>query len=279
MVSPHLFMAFHFMPHGSVEDLLIRKQMFPISPGLSKYELLNNLRLVTQMLVDACSGLLHCHAKRVIHRDVSSRNFLVDPYHRVTISDFGMSQCLPLGQDRGQRDQGEMLPVKWAAPESLVHGTYSTKSDLFAFGVFMFEVAARTDPYPGVSPIEVGAWVSDAQRQLRPSIPGSCPREWAELMRHCWAHEPDQRPPMIEVHNDLVTFLESVRSLGDNIENVDRVYHPLDIVCSSSAIRSNHVPMTFPVSVQYIHKKANGIRSRGSTELSRGGHYMLMSDN
>lgn len=78
------FLLFMYMPFGSVQDLLISKREFPIDSSTPPYDLVHGLAVVNQILVDASSGVLHCHARRIIHRDIAARNFLVDRFHRST---------------------------------------------------------------------------------------------------------------------------------------------------------------------------------------------------
>jgi len=112
---------------------------------------LNNLRTVAKMLVDASSGVLQCHAQGIIHRDVAARNFLVDPFNRVTLCDFGMSVKLEPGKTEGSRRQEEMLPLAWCAPELLTKFIFSEKTDVYAFGIFLYEVLDRKAPFEGLS--------------------------------------------------------------------------------------------------------------------------------
>jgi len=198
-------MVFYFMPFGSMEKVLLVDKKFDVNASLPSHELATNLRLVTQMMFQAASGLLHLHATGIVHRDVATRNFLVDQYHHVTVCDFGLSRALPEGQYVGL-EQGAILPLKWCAPEILLSGCFSTASDVYAFGILMMEIASRSDPYPSKSAREVAHEVAESKGSLRPTIPPDCPTEWARIMMDCWAQSPWDRPTMQDVCKRLNTF-------------------------------------------------------------------------
>jgi len=163
------------------------------------------------MLIDASAGILHCHAKHVIHRDISARNFLVDPFHRVTVCDFGMSRFLPPGESLGRSPDGdhEALPIAWCAPETLLEHQLSESTDVYAFGVLMNEVSTRTsDPFGSrahqLSVFELAEQI--ARHGWRPEIVSHCPQTWAMLMEQCWQAQPTKRPSMQYLHGSLQTM-------------------------------------------------------------------------
>jgi len=242
--ASHRFMVFHFMPFGSLEKVLLEQQQFPIVQSLPPFELISNLRTVTQMLVDASSGILHVHRTHTCHRDISARNFLVDQFHRVTVCDFGMSRVLPEGEKCGQI-VGDLLPLKWCAPETLQDGLFSEKTDVYMFGIMIQEIISRTDPYPTLSPAEVADRVGQlssappvAPSSFRPVPASWCPKDLAKLMTDCWDSNPSRRPTIEEVYQTLKAFLVKCIDAGDDAQHIRLAYNP-----ESETIRETETPM------------------------------------
>jgi len=134
-------------------------------------------------------------------------------YNRVTVCDFGLSRVLATDEDIGVGTERELLPICWMSPETLRGRIYSEKTDVYSFGLFLYEMIARSQPYPGLNPIEVVApGVSRMDSPLRPIVPNSCPREWGDLITECWSAQPDKRPTMKQVNQRLTGFLDKYDS-------------------------------------------------------------------
>eukprot|EP00808_Paulinella_micropora_P007033 g75321.t1 len=191
-------LVFEFMPGNDLGQYL---RALPTPPKFS---------LLMKLLAQAASGLWALHSVRVVHRDVSARNFLVGEQRKVYICDFGLSRELDEGKSRGLQQIGDKVPCMWMAPEAWKYGVYSFESDVYMFGIFLFESFTRQEyPYPELI-AELGfgkAHVVAARRastgELRPSIPSDCPPGLAALMQRCWAQDPAERPSMKTVTNML----------------------------------------------------------------------------
>jgi serine/threonine protein kinase len=119
--------------------------------GGSLTSLLYSRKTITQkMLYDIvygiAAGVLHLHKEGIVHRDLAARNVLMTSGGQVKISDFGMSRKT---QNSGGVTKTENGPLKWMAPECLYERKYSIKTDVWAFGVTLFEIVSRGEPYPG----------------------------------------------------------------------------------------------------------------------------------
>jgi serine/threonine protein kinase len=141
------------------------------------------------------AGMLHLHNHNIIHRDLAARNILLSDTGHPKISDFGMSRILQK-EDEG-KTKTNIGPIRWMAPESLAKRTYSKKSDVWSFGIVVYEIVARCEPHTDADPLLVGALIRD--QYLTPKIPDDCPSILRELMQLCWQAEPNQRPSFKEI--------------------------------------------------------------------------------
>jgi predicted Ser/Thr protein kinase len=136
------------------------------------------------------AGMLHLHRHNVVHRDLAARNISLTATGDPKITDFGMSRVLQ-GINEG-KTYSDLGPVRWMAPESLAHHTYSKKSDVWTFGIVVWEIVAQSEPHVEIDPLEVAVMIRD--RYMTPPIPANCPQQLRELMEMCWKSDPDQRP-------------------------------------------------------------------------------------
>jgi serine/threonine protein kinase len=156
---------------------------------------------------DAASGMAYLEGQRVIHRDVAARNCLLGEKGEVKISDFGLS----LGDTTEHRERGvALMPVRWLAPETLARGVSTNKSDVWSFGVLLFEIYSDgAVPFKGMRNSEVRDRVLKENLRLRP--PTDTPEEVATLMTLCWTVEPNGRPDFESMRKQLKTIVKKKR--------------------------------------------------------------------
>jgi len=187
----HLCLVTEFCEGGSLYDLLHSNQ--PITKESIK-KIINGI----------ASGMMHLHYENVIHRDLAARNILLGSNFSPKVSDFGLSR---VADSKDERQTNSLVgPLKHMAPECLRSRKYSEKSDVWAFGVTLFEVYTRKDPYPGVSPIEVATGVAQNVNPLRLSVPEEPLRmsaEMTQLYLSCFNTDPEARPTMQEIVTQL----------------------------------------------------------------------------
>ncbi|XP_035208124.1 proto-oncogene tyrosine-protein kinase ROS-like, partial [Stegodyphus dumicola] len=144
---------------------------------------------------DVAKGCKYLESLHFVHRDLAARNCLVSSYERedriVKIGDFGLAR--DIYKNDYYRKEGEgLLPVRWMAPESLVYGVFTSQSDVWAFGVLLWEVMTLgQQPYPARSNMEVLHYVRDGGRLDKPE---NCPDDLKEIMLSCWSYDADDRP-------------------------------------------------------------------------------------
>ncbi|KAJ9583818.1 hypothetical protein L9F63_021821, partial [Diploptera punctata] len=157
----------------------------------------NSLTLLDllKMCVDVARGCKCLEDMHFVHRDLACRNCLVssgDPQTRIVkIGDFGLAR--DIYKNDYYRKEGEgLLPVRWMAPESLVDGVFTCQSDVWAFGVLIWEIMTLgQQPYPAMTNLEVLHYVRNGGRLGQPN---NCPEELYQLMLKCWNYNPEIRP-------------------------------------------------------------------------------------
>ena len=174
-------LVMEYMDHGSLYDLLHNDSV--VIDG----------ELVLPILRDIAQGVRFLHAARpqVIHGDLKAQNVLVDSKFRAKVADFGLSQKKRVGAT------GTPL---WMAPE-LLRGDSdnSDSSDVYSFGIMLYEVYSRKDPYEGEDHLEVLRQVADPAVNKRPQVPMACPPKVASIMTDCLVPDPNKRPSFEEL--------------------------------------------------------------------------------
>ncbi|CAI4229360.1 unnamed protein product [Auanema sp. JU1783] len=149
-------------------------------------------------------GLHYLASLNYIHRDIAARNVLLTKYMSAKIGDFGLCRSMETSMYTAK---GGRLPIKWMAIESLRYYEYSAKSDVWSFGVLLYELyTVGQVPYQTVQPQDMPKYLEDGNRLPQPEI---CPNEIYEIMLKCWEALPDARLDIHEVREKLTMLLNS----------------------------------------------------------------------
>uniref|UniRef100_A0AAR2LSC7 Tyrosine-protein kinase n=1 Tax=Pygocentrus nattereri TaxID=42514 RepID=A0AAR2LSC7_PYGNA len=209
--EPPFYIITEFMTHGNLLDYLRECNREEVNAVVLLY-----------MATQISSAMEYLEKKNFIHRDLAARNCLVGENHLVKVADFGLSRLMT--GDTYTAHAGAKFPIKWTAPESLAYNKFSIKSDVWAFGVLLWEIATYgMSPYPGIDLSQVYELLEKDYRMDRPE---GCPEKVYELMRACWKWNPTERPSFAETHQAFETMFQE-SSISDDAAEAEVAISPM----------------------------------------------------
>ncbi|KAM6962808.1 discoidin domain-containing receptor 2 [Aplochiton taeniatus] len=206
--SDPLCMITEYMENGDLNQFLSRHE------PEGQLALLSNTPTVSYgnlhyMATQIASGMRYLSSLNFVHRDLATRNCLVGKNYTIKIADFGMSRNLYSGDY--YRIQGRaVLPIRWMSWESILLGKFTTASDVWAFGVTLWETLTfcKEQPYSQLTDEQVientGEFFRDQKRQIYLPQPVLCPDSVYKIMLSCWTRNTKERPAFLEIHRALL---------------------------------------------------------------------------
>ena len=171
--------------------------------------------------------------KRFVHRNIAARNCLVDSQFVCKIADFGLSRDVYESDYYKVGSKSACLPVRWMPPESLLYGRFTIKSDVWSYGVLMWEVFTfATQPYFGASNQEV---IDNIRRLVLLECPLLCTQEIYDMMLECWQKMPVKRPHIGEILESLKRLQQNNVTVVKDIENYDYINLQPFVVVNTNA--------------------------------------------
>ncbi|EDV42271.1 uncharacterized protein Dana_GF17093 [Drosophila ananassae] len=161
---------------------------------------------LTSFMYQVAKGMDYLTSRGIIHRDLAARNILISDDHTCKVADFGFARDVITSKIYERKSEGK-LPIRWMATESLYDNIFSVKSDIWSFGILMWEIVTLgSTPYPGISAADVMRKVRDGYRLEKPE---HCRRELYNIMYYCWSQDPQERPLFAEIIQMLDKLLHT----------------------------------------------------------------------
>ncbi|XP_062396072.1 protein-tyrosine kinase 6-like isoform X2 [Sardina pilchardus] len=192
------------MPFYIITELMAKGnlQLFLRDPEGQNMDLLS----LTDMAIQVSDGMAYLESESSIHRDLAARNVLVGEGNICKVADFGLARVI---KEPFYVSDDKTIPYKWTAPEAISHGKFSHKSDVWSFGILLFEIFTYGGhPYPTYSNHQIFELITSGYRMPRPS---KCSRPIYDIMQKCWGWSPEERPKFKELRSDL----QSTRSYDE----------------------------------------------------------------
>ncbi|KAH0617700.1 hypothetical protein JD844_016196 [Phrynosoma platyrhinos] len=163
-------------------------------------------KLLLPKLIDfsaqIAEGMAYIERKNYIHRDLRAANVLVSESLMCKIADFGLARVIEDNEYTAR--EGAKFPIKWTAPEAINYGSFTIKSDVWSFGILLYEIITYGKiPYPGMSNSEV---MVALQRGYRMPRMEACPVELYDIMKTCWKDKAEERPTFEYLQSVLDDF-------------------------------------------------------------------------
>uniref|UniRef100_A0A665U7P2 receptor protein-tyrosine kinase n=1 Tax=Echeneis naucrates TaxID=173247 RepID=A0A665U7P2_ECHNA len=219
-VGKPMCLMFEYMAHGDLNEFLRRRLPTQSVHTLSRASLSGRsfsseaeagpLSCAEQLSISKqiAGGMAYLSERKFVHRDLATRNCLVGEEMVVKIADFGLSRNI-YSADYYKANENDAIPIRWMPPESIFYNRYTTESDVWAYGVVLWEIFSHgMQPYYGMGHEEVIYYVRDGHIL---SCPENCPLELYNLMRLCWSTHPSDRPSFSSIHRILERILACER--------------------------------------------------------------------
>lgn len=185
-----------------------RSKIFLVTEFMGKGSLLEYLRSRGRQFVtkkdqigfahDTCCGMAYLETRHVVHRDLAARNVLLADDGQAKVADFGLAST-----DGATIESGK-LPIKWTAPEALRRAQFSNKSDMWSFGILLWEIYSfGRVPYPRIPLNDV---VEHVENGYQMEAPEGCPAQVFNIMKDAWNLDPEKRPTFVKARDSLEKF-------------------------------------------------------------------------
>uniref|UniRef100_A0A8B9W7Q3 Hepatocyte growth factor receptor n=1 Tax=Bos mutus grunniens TaxID=30521 RepID=A0A8B9W7Q3_BOSMU len=198
-----------YMKHGDLRNFIRNETHNPTVKDLIGFGL------------QVAKGMEYLASKKFVHRDLAARNCMLDEKFTVKVADFGLARDVYDKEYYSVHNKtGAKLPVKWMALESLQTQKFTTKSDVWSFGVLLWELMTRgAPPYPDVNTFDITVYLLQGRRLLQPEY---CPDPLYEVMLKCWHPKAELRPSFSELVSRISVIFSTF--IGEHYVHVNATY-------------------------------------------------------
>lgn len=218
-VGRPMCLLFEYMGRGDLNEFLrsCSPSNYIVRSSEGDGEMFKDVQLTHMDLVNiarqVAAGMVYLSDRKFVHRDLATRNCLIDDNMVVKIADFGLSQKIYL-QDYYKGDEHDAIPVRWMPLESILYNKYTVESDVWAFGVCLWEIFSfALQPYFGMTHEEVVKYIKEGNVL---QCPENTPKSMYELMKLCWNRKPSARPGFRAIYRTL----EDIQAEVERAQNV-----------------------------------------------------------
>ncbi|XP_065209731.1 plexin-A2-like [Planococcus citri] len=238
-----LYIITEYSPHGNLLDFL-RNHYLPSKPKEISIDDLSEKVLVTFALQIA-TGMEYLASINCIHRDLAARNILVFDDYILKIADFGLARDTGHAEYYKQKSNGR-FPVKWMAPEALTHRRYTTQSDVWSFGVLLWEIMTfGAVPYSSYNDLE--KLLKDIEAGYRMMKPKNCSTTIYSLMSKCWNYQPEERPDFTTIIEELNVILADYNAIIEHPDFPSQMESETDSLSENTTIDHTREDCNFEV--------------------------------
>ncbi|XP_074634445.1 proto-oncogene tyrosine-protein kinase receptor Ret-like [Acropora palmata] len=231
-IADPVLVIIEYVPYGDLLGYLRKSRglndNYFKDPDIKPQTSLSSLQLML-MTWQIADGMSYLSSRKIIHRDLAARNILAGEGEKCKVTDFGMARNVQEENVYERKTKGR-IPVKWTAYESLKSGRYTTKSDVWSFGVVLYEIfTIGGQPYPRTNAWKVMALLNKGYRMPKPNHVAEA---LYQVMLNCWQEQPDDRPSFEQLRNEL-KLMENQHKRLINMQDYDeKLYENMEDLIS-----------------------------------------------
>ncbi|XP_068685519.1 uncharacterized protein [Montipora foliosa] len=229
-ISDPILVIIEYVPFGDLLGYLRKSRglndTYFKDPDVKPETNLSSLQLM-KISWQIADGMSYLSSRNIIHRDLAARNVLVGEGETCKVTDFGMARDVHVESVYEKKSKGR-IPVKWTAFEALMYGRYTSKSDVWSFGVVLYEIfTIGGSPYPRINGRKIMELLNEGYRMPKPN---HVAETLYQLMLNCWQQEPHDRPTFKQLrrelklmenqHKRLINMKDYDKKLYENVEDV-----------------------------------------------------------
>ncbi|XP_044180198.1 fibroblast growth factor receptor 3-like [Acropora millepora] len=202
-ITDPVLVIIEYVPYGDLRGYLRKSRglndNYFKDPDIKPQTSLSSMQLML-MSWQIADGMSYLSSRKIIHRDLAARNILVGEGEKCKVTDFGMARNVQMENAYEKKTKGR-IPVKWTAYEALTQGRYTTKSDVWSFGVVLYEIfTIGGQPYPRTNARKLVELLASGYRMPKPN---HVAETLYQIMRNCWQEEPEDRPSFEQLRHEL----------------------------------------------------------------------------